>query len=166
MKHPDFYNMKFLSASRNDAFARGKNEESLPDAARRVTTPVMTSSNGCTLVDPKGSANLEPAGTIMADQQRAFRPEPHRAVMEYPFAPGVVYPGAAGPPLCGQMVTPTRARQLAMDRALAHHCFEVAAAGLDDVAHWNAMAQRRQLQHRLEAQRQREILLALRYGAI
>jgi hypothetical protein len=128
--------------------------------------PAMTASNGCTFVGPQGNANLKPAGMIMADQQRAFRPEPHRAVMEYPFAPGVVYPGAAGP-LCGQMVTPTRARQLAMDRALAHHCFEVAAAGLDDVAHWIAIAQqRRQLQHRLEAQRQCEILLALRYGAI
>jgi hypothetical protein len=157
MKHPDFYRMKFLPASsQNDVATLCKNEEELPDAARRVTLR-MTASDGCAFVGPQGSANLAPAGTAMADQQELY-PAPHRSVMEYPSMSGL-HPVA---PSCVQMA-PTRAHRLAMEKDLARHNLEV-AAGLE-AAHWNAIAQRK-LQHLLEAQRQCEILLALRFGAI
>jgi hypothetical protein len=61
-------------------------------------------------------------------------------------------------------MAPTRLPRLAMvDRALDCNHFEV-TSGLD-AAHWDVIAQRK-LQHRLLAQRQGEILLALQFGAI
>jgi hypothetical protein len=157
MKHPDFYNMKFLPASRNDASVRCKSAEELPDAARRVTMR-LTASDGCAFVavaSPQpGNANLAHVGTTMAVLQD-FHPLSHRSVMEHPFMSGI-YPV---PPSCVPMA-PTRATV----RAPARRNLEVAAGGLD-AAHWNAFTQLK-LQHLMEAQRQREILLALRFGAI
>jgi hypothetical protein len=160
MKHPDFYTMKSLPASRNDASIRCKNKEELPDAARRETMR-LTASDGCAFVaSPQpGNANLAHAGagTTMAGLQE-FHPLSHRSVMEHPFMSGL-HPVA---PSCVPMA-PTRAHRLATVRALARRNLEV-AAGLD-AAHWNAFTQRK-LQHLMEAQRQREILLAWRFGAI
>jgi HSF-type DNA-binding len=162
MKHPDFYTMKFLPASRNDASIRCKNEEELPDAARRKTMR-LTASDGCAFVavaSPQpGNANLAHAGagTTIPDLQE-IHPASHRSVMEHPFMSGL-HPV---PPSCVPMA-PTRAHRLATVRALARRNLEV-AAGLD-AAHWNAFTQLK-LQHLMEAQRQREILIALRFGAI
>jgi hypothetical protein len=192
MKYPDFYRMTFLPASsRKDASTRWKNGEELPDAARRVTT----ASNGFKAVGQQGNANMAPVWTTVTDQHREFHQAPHPTVVEYPFMSGLYPVGPSYlqmaltcPPQLAMVdralarnnfdqsvgqatavpsylqMAPTRLPRLAMvDRALDCNHFEV-TSGLD-AAHWDVIAQRK-LQHRLLAQRQGEILLALQFGAI